>query len=199
MAEATYAGPYLWQLLSPSPRLRVKYQARIGDRAVDLQTTPAGARLADAPPDAGADARLEPLGGPAQARTFRLVTGRTSQVVTVEPGAWRQGQQEVVVTVAGRRIPVELRDETAALLERFGLDAGDDAAEREVHAPMPGLVLQVLVEPGQEVAAGDGLVVLEAMKMENELRAPAAGIVAAVHCAPGDAVGKNALLLEFEA
>ena len=174
----------------------MKYQARVGDHTARLSTTPDGARLDD---EAGSAARLEPLGGPREARTFRLVTGATSRVVTVEPGATRQGQQEAVVTVEGRRIPVVLRDETAELLDRFGLDAGADAAEREVHAPMPGLVLQVLVEAGQEVKAGDGLVVLEAMKMENELRAPAAGTVAAVHCAPGDAVGKNALLLEFEA
>jgi pyruvate carboxylase subunit B len=173
----------------------VKYQARVGDHTARLHTTADGARLdGDNRP-----ARLEPLGGPAHARTFRLIQGATSQIVTVEPGAKRQGQQEVIVTIDGRRVPVELRDETAELLERFGLDAGDDAAEREVHAPMPGLVLQVLVEAGQEVKAGDGLVVLEAMKMENELRAPSDGTVAAVHCAPGDAVGKNALLLEFEA
>src|SRR5690606_37538113 len=82
--------------------------------------------------------------------------------------------------------------------ERFGMDTGASAAQREVRAPMPGLVLQVLVAPGDAVEEGQGLVVLEAMKMENELRAPAAGTVAAVHVAPGVAVGKNALLMEME-
>ena len=54
-----------------------------------------------------------------------------------------------------------------------------------LRAPMPGLVVRILVEPGQEVAAGAGLVVLEAMKMENELKAPAAGTVGAVRAQAG--------------
>ena len=53
---------------------------------------------------------------------------------------------------------------------------------------MPGLVVRVEVEPGQRVDAGAGLVVVEAMKMENELRAAGAGVVAAVHVAPGQVV-----------
>ena len=63
---------------------------------------------------------------------------------------------------------------------------------------MPGLVLRVLVEPGDEVEQGQGVAVLEAMKMENELTAPAAGTVAAVHVAAGDAVAKNELLIEVD-
>jgi pyruvate carboxylase subunit B len=63
---------------------------------------------------------------------------------------------------------------------------------------MPGLVVRILVEAGREVAAGAGLVVLEAMKMENELKAPAAGTVAAVRAQPGEAVEKGQVLVEFE-
>jgi pyruvate carboxylase subunit B len=62
---------------------------------------------------------------------------------------------------------------------------------------MPGLVVKVLAEPGQEVAAGAGLVVLEAMKMENELKAPAAVKVLAVLAQPGQAVEKGQVLVEF--
>ena len=94
-------------------------------------------------------------------------------------------------------LDLEIKDETALLLERFGFDDSAGAAEREIRAPMPGLVLRVLVEAGQTVEEGEGLVVLEAMKMENELRAPAAGTVEAVHVASGAAVGKNDLLIEF--
>ena len=102
------------------------------------------------------------------------------------------------VWVDGAPVEVETRTDADLLLERFGLDVGDAAADREVHAPMPGLVLRVLVEPGDEVAEGQGVVVLEAMKMENELTAPAAGTVAAVHVAAGDAVAKNDLLVEVD-
>jgi pyruvate carboxylase subunit B len=63
---------------------------------------------------------------------------------------------------------------------------------------MPGLVVRVPVEPGQQVAAGAGVVVLEAMKMENELKAQAAATVKTVHVKPGQAVEKGMVLVEFE-
>jgi len=63
---------------------------------------------------------------------------------------------------------------------------------------MPGLVVRVQVEAGQSVAAGAGIVVLEAMKMENELRAAAAGTVRTVRVRPGEAVEKGQVLVEFE-
>jgi biotin carboxyl carrier protein len=65
-------------------------------------------------------------------------------------------------------------------------------------APMPGLVVRVQVEAGQPVAAGAGVVVLEAMKMENELRAAAAGVVRIVRVRPGEAVEKGQVLVEFD-
>lgn len=64
-------------------------------------------------------------------------------------------------------------------------------------SPMPGLVVRVLVEPGQAVSAGEGIVVLEAMKMENELKAAAGGVVDQVLVAPGQAVEKGAVLITF--
>jgi biotin carboxyl carrier protein len=63
---------------------------------------------------------------------------------------------------------------------------------------MPGLIVRVLVEPGQEVEAGAGLVVLEAMKMENELKASAAGTVSAIRSQAGEAVEKGQVLVEFQ-
>jgi biotin carboxyl carrier protein len=69
--------------------------------------------------------------------------------------------------------------------------------EQVVRSPMPGRVVRVLVSPGDHVEAGQGLVVLEAMKMENEVRARAAGKVGEVHVAPGVAVEANAKLVTF--
>jgi pyruvate carboxylase subunit B len=63
---------------------------------------------------------------------------------------------------------------------------------------MPGMIVRVNVSEGDAVQAGQGLVVMEAMKMENELRATASGTVKRVHVAPGTAVEKGALLLEME-
>jgi pyruvate carboxylase subunit B len=63
---------------------------------------------------------------------------------------------------------------------------------------MPGLVVRVEAKPGDKVTAGTGLVVLEAMKMENELKAAAPGVVKAVRVAPGEAVERGQVLVEFE-
>lgn len=123
-----------------------------------------------------------------------LIDGQSLPVVVEEEPGGR-----LCVTVAGHPVAVHVKDEKALLLERFGLNDTGDEAERTIHAPMPGLVLTVMVEPGQEVHAGQGLLVLEAMKMENELRAHTDGVVKALHVTPGDAVVKNALLVEFEA
>jgi pyruvate carboxylase subunit B len=96
--------------------------------------------------------------------------------------------------------------------ERFSVDALDQrrrAAEQAtaaVHrrstpalkAPMPGLIVKVRVSSGDVVTAGQGLIVMEAMKMENELRAPSAGTVTKVHVEAGKAVEKGALLIEME-
>ena len=67
-----------------------------------------------------------------------------------------------------------------------------------VAAPMPGKLVKVLVEPGQEVASGQGLVVMEAMKMENELRSPRAGRVRALPVREGQAVETGAILAVVE-
>ena len=170
-------------------------QIRLGDLALDLTREGDAVTLDGAP----LDARLERLGGPDEAPTYLLVLDNSPHVLTLVPtgGSAAEGAH-VEVTVENRTIAATSLNETALLLERFGFDTGADAAEREVRAPMPGLVLQVLVVPGDAVEEGQGLVVLEAMKMENELRAAAAGTVTTVHAAPGDAVGKNDLLVEIE-
>ena len=123
-----------------------------------------------------------------------MIVDGQSLPVSVEP----TGPDTLRVTIDGRRTEVQVKDERDLLVEEFGL-GDDEAAGGEVRAPMPGLVLDVLVEEGDEVTADQGLLVLEAMKMENELKAPSGGIVRAIHAASGDAVDKEALLIEIEA
>jgi len=123
-----------------------------------------------------------------------MIIDGASVPVSVEP----TGEDRLRVTIDGRRTEVQVKDERDLLVEEFGL--GDEAAAGgEVRAPMPGLVLEVLVEEGEEVMADEGLLVLEAMKMENELKAPSGGVVRTIHAASGDAVDKDALLIEIEA
>ena len=76
--------------------------------------------------------------------------------------------------------------------------AGWDAAGKVCRCPLMGLVIKVNVKPGQLVAAGEVLIVLEAMKMETNMAAPHAGAVKNVHVAPGDSVKQNQILAELE-
>jgi pyruvate carboxylase subunit B len=163
------------------------YRAHVGDTAYDLTFDGDRLLLGGEP----IDATFEALGG---GRYVLIVEGRSAPVV-VEAGA-RAGTLRV--TLGGQARTVRVQDEQDLLLERFGLEEDVAAGEREVRAPMPGLVLKVLVEEGEAVAADQGLVVLEAMKMENELRASAAGTVATIHATPGEPVDKDALLIELD-
>ncbi len=126
---------------------------------------------------------------------FSLLLNGASVPVVIESVS----DDTVEVTLRGRTTVVRVQDEHDLLLEEYGLDEAAGAGEREIRAPMPGLVLNVMVEEGQAVTAGEGLIVLEAMKMENELRAPADGVVQTIHVAPQDAVDKDVLLIEMEA
>jgi biotin carboxyl carrier protein len=102
------------------------------------------------------------------------------------------------ISVAGHRLAVEALDErTRAIRELSGASA-KPAGPANVIAPMPGLIVRINVKEGDTVRAGMGLVVMEAMKMENELRAPANGVVKRIVVTPGNAVEKGALVLELE-
>ena len=68
----------------------------------------------------------------------------------------------------------------------------------DIKAPMPGMVLQVMVENGQKIKKGDAIVVLEAMKMENILKSPADGIIRKIHVIMGDKVEKNQVMVILE-
>ncbi len=102
------------------------------------------------------------------------------------------------LSINGVQQTAKVQDERAQLLEQYGIADSQSSVEREVRAPMPGLVLDLLVAEDDTVEAGKGLLVLEAMKMENEIRASADGKVAKIHVAPGDAVAKGDVLLELD-
>ena len=124
--------------------------------------------------------------------------GRTTYVVgnkvvdLVNDGA---GAERVVVT-RGVRASVRVETERERLEASAGGGAGG-SAEKLVKAPMPGRVIKILVEAGQEVAAGQALLVVEAMKMENEVKAKGPGTVQTVHVSVGATVEANAKLVTF--
>ena len=100
--------------------------------------------------------------------------------------------------VNGSLIILEAKNEFDILLEKMGMANAGSAKVSKLKAPMPGKVLDVLVTAGQEVVKGDGLVILEAMKMENVLKADDVGVVKSVNVSIGEAVEKNNVLIEFE-
>jgi pyruvate carboxylase subunit B len=106
----------------------------------------------------------------------------------LEPGRW-------AFVSAGEVIEVEVVDERTRHIRSLVGAGKAQAAGGTVKAPMPGLVVRVLVEAGQAVTAGAGLVVLEAMKMENELKSPRTGVVESVAARPGLAVEKGQVLV----
>lgn len=97
--------------------------------------------------------------------------------------------------LAGRRVDVQVEDERTRSIRELAGPVEPGEGPRELRAPMPGLVVRVLVEPGQAVEAGDGLVVMEAMKMENELSAQGPGTVDEVRVEEGQAVDQEAVLV----
>jgi pyruvate carboxylase subunit B len=108
-----------------------------------------------------------------------------------EEGAW-------IIGAAGERFAVIVVDEATRDLRALAPPPVAAPAGGTVAAPMPGLVVRVEVVEGQRVEAGAGLVVLEAMKMENELRAPHAGVIARVHVQVGEPVEKGAPMVTFD-
>jgi biotin carboxyl carrier protein len=96
---------------------------------------------------------------------------------------------------AGERLELEVQDDRAKQIETLVGRGKAPTHSGVIKAPMPGLVVRVEVVAGQEVDAGAGLVVVEAMKMENELRAAQRGVVQQIHVQPGDRVEKGAALV----
>lgn len=93
---------------------------------------------------------------------------------------------------------VDISDELDLLIEEMGLGLGTSHLINDLKAPMPGMILEVNVQEGDEVKEGDYLLVLEAMKMENTLAAPRDGKIKAISVEKGQTVDKNQLLIEME-
>ncbi|MBA2683858.1 MAG: acetyl-CoA carboxylase biotin carboxyl carrier protein subunit [Gemmatimonadaceae bacterium] len=136
--------------------------------------------------------------------SLQQVAGTPVRIVSVNDAVHRMVMRERVARgryrlwLDGHRYDAEALDSRARAIREMQASVAKPAGPAPLRAPMPGLIVQLRVKAGDMIAAGDGLVVMEAMKMENELRAPAAGKVKAVHVIVGAAVEKGALLVELE-
>jgi biotin carboxyl carrier protein len=130
-------------------------------------------------------ARLESIDGDL---LYSLLVCTSAYEVAVE-----QHQEAYYVTIKGNRYKVLVEDERR---RRPGAEL-PAVGEAAVTSPMPGVISAVLARPGQAVQPGDDLVILEAMKMENEIKAPFGGLVERVHVKPGQTINQGDLIAEI--
>lgn len=118
---------------------------------------------------------------------------------TVEAGVTGERSGDLVVQIAEHTYRFTTGRSTAGGSRRSGAAAGGAAGGRsEVRTPMPGKVVRLLREEGERVAAGDGVLVFEAMKMQNEIRAPESGVIANMRAARGTPMEGGELLFVVE-
>src|SRR5437762_999599 len=110
----------------------------------------------------------------------------------------REGRGRYTLWVDGYRFDVEALDERTRSIRDLSAASAAAAGPAPVLAPMPGLIVRVNVRAGDTGDAGQGVVIMDAMMMENELRATASGRVKSVEVVPGTAVEKGALLVALE-
>ncbi len=107
-------------------------------------------------------------------------------------------RKAVHLTVNEIPYTIRLYDRYDELVRKMGLTTAVVHKIKDIKAPMPGMVLNIMVSPGQEVAHGDALLVLEAMKMENVIKSPGEGVIKEIKVEKGKAVEKGEVLIELE-
>jgi biotin carboxyl carrier protein len=140
--------------------------------------------------DVDGDIQMQPNG------LISILYNQKSYTATIEKIDHKAKQ--MVVSINGSLRTIAISEPMDQLLASMGLDLKAMQKAEPVKAPMPGMILKVLVQPGQQIAKGDGLLILEAMKMENVLKASADATVKSVNVQERTAVEKGAILIELE-
>jgi len=124
---------------------------------------------------------------------YSLILGGASYEVLIEPSA-----QDYAVTLRGEQYHVRVEDERTRRLSAGRRGPAAPQGDLSIRAPIPGLVVKVLVQVGQSVEEGQSLILLEAMKMENEIRAPRSGLIKQIDVGAGSRVEQGAVLMVLE-
>lgn len=167
------------------------FHIRIGDRTHQVELD---ARARGSVARVVVDGRaLEVEAGPGGALIVRG-EGHAHTLVTLDGQAW-----PAAAHVRGQSVTLEVKTaQEAALAAALAASTGGSGAGAQIKAPMPGRVVRVLVQPGESVVRGAPVVIVEAMKMENELAAAVAGTIKRVLVREGDRVEAGQLLCELE-
>ncbi len=167
-----------------------KLTVRAGDKEFSVVVNPG---------DAGGVINLDGTDYPVELR--RLGAGSVSLILEGRSYLFNvssNGSGEYSLGCAGGEIALEVEDERARLMKRFLGTAAGGRVRKRVRAPMPGLVVKLLVETGAQVKKGQPLAVVEAMKMENEITAHTGGTIAEITVSERQAVEKNEVLMVIE-
>ncbi len=160
----------------------MKYITTISNRTYEIDILPDGSVLLNGQPRNVDFLALD-------ASLYSIITdSRSLEALIDEQGGLYQ------VLIGGRRYEGQVLDERDQLL-RARSDIVDQSGEVSVKAPMPGLIVAVPVSEGQAVRAGETVVILESMKMQNELKAPRDGVVQRISVAPGQSVEQKKVLI----
>jgi len=127
-------------------------------------------------------------------RSHWIVNGKSMNVELLQVNAITK---EFIVKVNNRPYTLQLKDRFDDLLKSLGMEQVSEKKMKEIKAPMPGLVLNVMVHEGDVVEKDTPLIILEAMKMENVIKAVSAAVVKKVNATKGVPVEKGAVLVEF--
>lgn len=163
------------------------YLVRGENRIFKVEASPSGEITLDGQPR---QVDLQQIGG---LPLYSLILdGRSYEVYVENDGSFYR------VLLEGALFSFQVEDERHALYWPTGPGVSSVTHVSNVVAPIPGLVVSVVVQCGDKVVAGQSLVILEAMKMENELVAPRAGIVKEIHCQPHEVVEQGQVLVVIE-
>ncbi|MEZ4670550.1 MAG: biotin/lipoyl-containing protein [Anaerolineae bacterium] len=161
----------------------MKYVTIINDKTFEINIEPDGSLTVN-----GEKREVDFRGlGPSM---YSILAQNISHELTIE-----QRDGEIEVLMRGRLYTSRVLDERALLMAQRSGGLAAESGELNIKSPMPGLIVAVRVESGQEIKAGDTIIILESMKMQNELKAPRDGVVGTVHVQPGQTVEQNKVLV----
>jgi biotin carboxyl carrier protein len=121
-----------------------------------------------------------------------------NKIYQAEIISYSKDGKELEVIINNQTLKLNLKDSLDQLIDQMGMNDVSDSDGGDVISPMPGLILKILVEEGQEVEKGQEMLVLEAMKMENLLKAPSSGTVTSIKFPPSTSVNKGDLLIKID-
>ena len=163
----------------------MNYQIKIGDRDIEIEKKTNEFLI---------DGELSSYSIEKQGDRYFIYTETGLSTVRVI----EKQSDKIALDINGKPVEVGVKDHIALTLEKLGIDNSTESVINEVKAPMPGVIMSIVIELGQEIKKGEPLLILEAMKMENMIKSPTDGTVTSIYIKKGQSVEKNETLITFD-